>query len=714
MSIKRREFLKFAGVGGAGVLSSGWLLEKVFSNSQSQLADAVTLTKPAVEQWVTSICQQCSGGCGIKVRLIDGRPVKIDGNPLYPINQGALCPAGHSGLQVLYNPDRITSPLKRIGPRGEQKWEAISWDEALALVHERLVELRKKHLAHRLVFMDGDSRGLMSTVIERFLQAYGSPNHLGKNIHSAISLMQGGSGEIAYDLSNAHYVLSFGFDFLEAEGSPVWLARMYGQLRQSEHRKRSSIVQVDTRYSITATKADKWVPVNPGTEGTFALGVAYVIIQEELYDKEFITKHTFGFDDWTDAAGVTHIGFKRLVLRDYYPEAVSRITGVPIEDIFRVGRGFGQSRPAIALSGKGAVAYSNGFWNEAAIHALNALVGNIGKPGGIVPRLEPPFAPLPNVARDEVSIKSLSHPIISEEEFYSSEPSAEILFLYHTNPVFEFSNTKKVIEAIRQIPFIVSFSSFMDESSEFADVILPDHTYLEKWQDDTAVPGIGFPHAGIRKPVVDPVHNTRHTADVLIHLAHALGGAVGKSFEHPDFLSLIKHSFKGIYESGSGSVISEEFEELMMVYLEKRGWRIESAASFDEFWQQLVEKGGWVAAPHYPTSLQDVFNTSSEKFEFSLQSLKSKNHSGADELLLPHMSRRNLWGMKTSIRSISKSLTRTRCLEEWAQIRRCCSKWWGIEFIIAGTVGWKLIRRLRSITGLEIMILSGLNRRSAR
>jgi anaerobic selenocysteine-containing dehydrogenase len=219
---------------------------------------------------------------------------------------------------------------------------------------------------------------------------------------------------------------------------------------------------------------------------------------------------------------------------------------------------------------------------------------------------------------------------------YTNEFPAQVLFLYHINPVFEFSNTKKIIDVIQKIPFIVSFSSFMDETSEYADVILPDHTYLEKWQDDTEVPGIGFPHVGIRKPVVDPLHNTRHTGDVLIRLAHALGGTVSTSFGHSDFLSLMKHSFRKMYESGSGSVVSEEFEESMMIYLEKRGWKVERAASFDEFWGQLVEKGGWVAAPRYPTSLPDMFQTSSGKFEFYLHSLKEKSQNKDDQLLLPH------------------------------------------------------------------------------
>lgn len=638
MMIKRREFLKYVGVGSVGVLGSGWLLEKVLSDSDVQSLDAVSLTKPAVESWVTSICQQCPGGCGIKVRLVNGRPVKINGSPLYPINRGTLCPAGHSGLQVLYNPDRLTSPLRRVGARGEHKWEAISWDEALLLVQKKLDELREKHLSHELVFMDGDSRGLMFALIRRFMEAYGSPNHLRTNLNarSAVSLMQGGSGEIAYDLSNANYVLSFGFDFLEAEGSPIWLARMYGQLRQHEHRTRVRIVQVDTRYSITAAKADKWVPINPGTEGALALGIAYVIVQEELYDKEFIAKNTFGFNDWTDAKGVKHPGFRTLVMREYYPEAVSRITGVPIEDIIRVARGFGQERPSVALSGKGASSYSNGFWNEAAIHALNALVGNVGKPGGVIPQPEPPFTPQADVIHDEISKKGLSQRKISEAGLYSNEFPAQVLFLYHINPVFEFSNTKKIVEVIQKIPFIVSFASFMDETSEYADVILPDHTYLEKWQDDTEVPGIGFPHVGIRKPVVDPLHNTRHTGDVLIQLAHALGGTVSASFAHSNFLSLMKYSFRRMYESGSGSVVSEEFAESMMIYLEKRGWKVERAASFDEFWRQLVEKGGWVAAPRYPTSLQDMFQTSSGKFEFCLQSLKERFQDKNDQLLLPH------------------------------------------------------------------------------
>ena len=137
---------------------------------------------PGVEKWVPTICGQCMGGCGILVRVIDGWAVNIAGNPLHPVNRGTLCPKGIAGLQGLYDPDRIRSPLKRIGKRGEGRWQPISWDEALQAVTDSLKDLRRNGEPHRLAVLGGKYRGLMRSLWERFLEAFGSPNYIDQSV----------------------------------------------------------------------------------------------------------------------------------------------------------------------------------------------------------------------------------------------------------------------------------------------------------------------------------------------------------------------------------------------------------------------------------------------------------------------------------------------------------------------------------------------------
>ncbi|NIN99557.1 MAG: molybdopterin-dependent oxidoreductase, partial [Anaerolineae bacterium] len=246
-------------------------------------------------------------------------------------------------------------------------------------------------------------------LIARFCQAYGTPNHITHNSICAAAtemahwLTQGQRTFFGYDLESTNYLLSFGVSMLEAWRPTVRNVKAYGHMRRGELRSRLRMVQVDTRFSITAAKADEWVPIRPGTDGALALGIAYVIINEELYDKNFVARHTFGFEDWTDEEGVQHVGFKTLVLRDYVPSQVEAITGVPVETITRIAREFATTRPAVAIGDRGISMWSNGIFNQMAVHALNALVGSIDSPGGVMIQRETPFLPWPALARDPVA-----------------------------------------------------------------------------------------------------------------------------------------------------------------------------------------------------------------------------------------------------------------------------------------------------------------------
>ncbi len=643
MKVTRRGFLGWTGALAAAGVAGGQRLRS--------LADVGAATYKAempprgVEAWLPSVCAQCPGGCGILVRTVtsvdDGvkRAVKIEGNPYHPISRGTVCPKGVAGLQALYDPDRIQGPLKRSGPRGSGQWTSIGWDEALAMAAERLRDLRARGEAHTLVAIAGQVRGLMPDLIRRFLEAYGSPNYVTTAEGCEISrqvmyLTQGIAEPMGYDLERSAYVLTFGAGLLEAGWSPVRQGRAFAYLRQGTPGRRARIVHVDPRLSVSAAKADEWVPVRPGTDGALALGLAHVIVSEGLYDKAFVAERTFGFDDWSDAGGPPRLGFKSLVLEEYRPEAVSAITGVPIATITRVAREFAGARPALALGGGGASLHTNGLYTRLAIQALNALVGSVEAPGGTTAQWRPPLAPLPPVRRDAAAQQGLAMPRLDgagagrgapvtsafhalPEALRAGKPYPPgALLLYYANPAYSSPELARAPELFDKVPFIVSFSPFMDETARRADLVLPDHTFLERWQDDPVEAVWGPPVLGLRQPVMEPRHQTRHTGDAIIQLAQALGGAVAEAFPWKDFQGLLRAAFQGVAEARRGLIMTSPFEEARERRQAEAGFWIPTYKTFDEFWSQMAERGGWWDPASPPRDPAQAFRTKSGKYEF--------------------------------------------------------------------------------------------------
>lgn len=639
MEIKRRDFLRlFGGLTGAAVLS-GCALEEVFEMPSRLIQRAKN--GPGIESWKNTTCGLCAGGCGIRVRLVDGIPVYMRGNPAYPVNQGGMCPLGLNALHHLYHPDRLKGPIIQVGKPGSGTWEAISWDGAMKMVSDTLVKLRNEGKAHQVAFLGHDERGLMRRHIERFMQAYGSPNYFqfssSQNDAIPFLLVQGDPRIPSYDVLNAKLIVSFGSNFLEEGYSPIYYTKLYSHHQESQTR----YIQIESRMSLTASNADRWLPIRPGTYGALALGIAYVLIREELYDIEFVKSRTFGFDDWTDHNGEKHLGFKSFVLGNYYPERVADMTGIPSATILEVARELGNTHPALVIGGQSVNNNTNGTFAHMAVQSLNALLGNFERAGGVYSTDDPPFGVLPRVQYDstaqigirqgaasqsedttfpltDFSIESFTENIMADRPYPIS-----ILFIYKGNPLFQTLNQHNFAKALQKIPLVVSFDSIRNETSELAHLILPDHTFMETWDEVSSVPSVGFAHAGIQQPVIPPLYETRHTGDVLIDLAKRIGGPVAASFPFESYQDVLKLGMKGVYESGEGAIISEGVKKMWLQYLQQRGWHIGRYSSFDEFWTQLLEQGGWWNPIRKQKSWEKVFPTPSRKFEFYSQRLRS-------------------------------------------------------------------------------------------
>lgn len=618
---------------------------------QNTLDDTVNLLEEwsnFEEEFRVSICQQCPGGCGILGRVVDGDLVKIAGNPIHPVNQGGLCMKGLAGIQTLYDPDRIKTPLKRNGSRGKGKFTPISWDEAIQTVVERLNKLRNSEKSHTMAMLGGQYRGLKDALFQRFTRSFGTPNYLRfrclamENPAQSHFLTQGIEQPLCYDLENTRTILSFGCNYLESWRSPVYQQRLYGHLRSARVGERASFIQVDCRYSVTASKADQWIPINPGTDGALALGLANVIIQERLYHREFVQEKTFGFEDWQDADGITHLGFRKMVLEDYPPKKVSRLTGVPVETLFQTARNFAKNRPAIALGERGTSFHKNDIYTRMAIHSLNALMGNIGVKGGLFIQGKIPltaweeFEPDPKASsglgQDRIDLSPANNFFLADDAvqqlprsiLHDQPYSLDTLFLYYVNPLYSIPNREEWKAALRKVPFIVSFSPFMDETTSYADLILPDHTYLERWQDDQITHLAGMSVFSLGRPLVAPVYDTRQTEDVILQIAQGLGEGMEEVLSWENYQDVLFQTAEGLFEAQRGHLADLPQQEELKDIITRQGYWSQPYESYDDFWDALIKKGVWWDAHDSFTSMKQLLKTPSQKFEFYSQRLKTE------------------------------------------------------------------------------------------
>lgn len=600
MKISRREFVGLGLVAGAATASSG--CRPVFITQA--LGRAGTDKRPTGPiRWVNSACLQCRAGCGIRVKTIAGNAVKIEGNPLHPINRGRLCPKGQAGLQVLYDPDRIQGPLRRIGQRGDGHWESISWEEAIAEVAERLAKIRRDEGPHTVAILGERYRGRMRELFSRFARSYGTPNEIDSGSSGSASsalahyLTQGVRDGLAYDWQSANYVISFGASLIESFQPTVFVQRMVAEMRRGRPGRRGTIITVDPRLSVTASKSDEWVPIRPGTDGALALGMAAVIVRNGLHDKRFVEEHTAGFEAW-----------KKSVLDEVSLGWVSAETGVAIETVERLGRDFAEKRPSFALGGGGAGKHTNGLYNLTAIHCLNALVGAIDAPGGVIVQEHPPLTAWPAVQPNEIARRGLSMPRLDgagtsrfplaesvspafvEAILAESPYKVNAVLVYYTNPLFSLPSPQKSREAFLKVPFLVSFSSFMDDTTAVADLVLPDHTYLERLQLDVPAAGAGIPVLTARQPVVEPLYNTRSTGDVLIRIARAMADPVKAAFPWEHYEEAVRSALGDMAKAAS--------------------------LSPEVFWKKLLDDGVWSGEPYKYGNAARTYRTPSGKFEF--------------------------------------------------------------------------------------------------
>jgi len=544
---------------------------------------------------------------------VDGNLVRIMGSRIHPMSRGGVCPRGIAGVQMLYHPDRVATPLARRGERGAADWRPMSPDEAVDEIASRLSALRLEGRPEAVAALTGYCAGSMEDTWRRFFDSFGSPNHVpagqGDGVDAVMEVMHGVRRLPSYDLEGADTVVSFGAPLFESWWSPLQAFVAFAPSSRSAGARRRRYIQVDHRYSHTAAHADEWVGVRPSTHWVLALGMAYVILRDRLHDEQFLAEHVSGFEDFQDTRGRIREGFRSVVMRRYRTEEVSTLTGVSVERITELARTFATSTRPVAVCGQDVTLAPAGLLAGMAVHSLNALVGSVGRSGGVLLGADPPLAPLAALVSDEVGRAGRARPPIGgpgpafgqsdrAERFAravasGAEPPPEVLLVYGTDPLGSSRIPDAWREALARIPFVASFSPFIDETASRADMVVPDLLPWERWQD--APTPSSYPHAvwGVARPLVTPSDGAMHCGDVLLAVARKLGGAVAQGLPYDSFENLLKSRAHGLFEVRRGGTFASDFEMENRLQNELRGWWLPGQPDFESFWSELVERGGW-------------------------------------------------------------------------------------------------------------------------
>jgi anaerobic selenocysteine-containing dehydrogenase len=576
MKLTRRHFLAWAGLGALGAVAcEGFGIREGELNIQSPVNLPEDLVR-GKDNWYASLCRNCPSCEGILVRVMEGRAKKVQGNPLYPTNQGGTHARCEAGVQALYHPDRIPGAMRRGGNRGSGQFDPIGWDpQGMEILTRQLTDR-----GSRAVMLTKPTRGHLGLLTARFAEAIGAEHMnfepVDNNVYrTAVKNVYQQDVLPDLDIDNANIIISFGADFLSTWISPTRWNRGYGEFRQGHDRDhRGSLYQVDSRFSMTAANADKWIPIRPGWEGYLALSIAHVIVDKNLQAPGVNVDALLGGD-----AG-------RALLNSFRPEVVAPLVGItrevaggdPVEFITKLAEDFAGHGPSIAIAGGSAGAHSNGLFNVQAATVLNWLVGSVGAKGGVKLNPAGPWEGVPASAHSASldDFERLARQIRNGE--------TRMLLLHNVDPVHGLPASVGLREAIAsaQDLFVVSFSPFIDDTTALADLLLPDRVYLEDWGDDIPDPGPGYQVAGFQQPVVNPLWDLdpRSFPDVLLEAAGGLG-LDEDQLPWRSYQSMLKESADRLFEENRGSIQSATATEFWTALLRRGGWWDESATGPD-------------------------------------------------------------------------------------------------------------------------------------
>ena len=532
--ITRRGFVKSTAVGVAGLSLSG--VPGSFFNQVSAEAGG-----EPVERVVRSICGGCHNNCGILAHVKDGILNYIEGDPEHPFNRGTICPKGQAMLDTVYSPYRIKKPMKRVGERGQGKWQEISWDEAFDIMADKLSDIKTQYGAHTVLHSYGAPvMNIVRNAFFEFCGRYGTPNVAAVNnvcyVPRVVALMATYGFRDEEDYTRTNLIINWGanpfasmrpgsYMCYDRKGylSPILDAKLRG----------AKLIVIDPVYTETASKADRWISLRPGTDGALALAMINVIIEESLYDFDFVQKWTNGFDELT------------AMVKETTPKWAAEITGIPAEEIRSLARMYASTKPAIIHEGNNFAMHTNCVQTTRAIGILKAITGNLEVPGGSVcfPNTAGSINPVekgsPNGGASSVkpSVPHLGmerYPLLpngfpaSVDAIETGKPyKPRGMIVFHTNPLMIYSDYNRLKKNLSQLDFIVVVDIFCTRTAdELADLILPAASFFE-FYDYRTYPSEKGTVVALRQPVIEPMYDSHDAYWIEYNLAKRMGLADG-------------------------------------------------------------------------------------------------------------------------------------------------------------------------------------------
>lgn len=570
-----------------------------------------------------SACRMCHGGCGVLVHVEDGVITKIEGDPESPLNQGKLCLKGPASLQQVYHPDRLKYPLKRVGERGEGKWERISWDEAYDIIVEKLQQIIDEDGPESIALGAGTGRHHCNFV-PRFANALGTPNWCEPGTAQCFFPRVNVSFKTFGDLPICDYYGDVKPDCILVWGHNPLKSGPDGELQfhsRALTRTDTKFIVVDPRETFLAKEADVWLQVRPGTDDALALSMIHVIVTEKLYDKAFVEKWTYGFEKLAD-----HV-------QEFTPEWAQEITWVPADKIRAAARLFAEISPATVEWGCAIEHTPNSIQTARAIAILPALTGNIDIPGGWVfgshgfgqfPFLRehlPEEARTERLGADQFRVLGEGNVVPSAHipavfnAMRTGEPYPVRAFLiFGNNPLATYASSKLILESLKKVEFLTVMDLFMTPSAEYADLVLPAAGWLEL---DCAT---GFPFfaemVALPQQKIVQIGECKQDEVVFMELARRMNLPVGQED--------IADVFDGQLAENFG-ITFEELKEQGYAYMpityhkhEKNGKGFDTETGKIELYSLALEQLGYAPLPYYSEPPESPLSTPDVAEEYPL------------------------------------------------------------------------------------------------
>jgi len=583
---------------------------------------------------VFSMCGMCAVRCPIRVEVEDGAVTWIEGNPYVPGIEGALCAKGSAGLAFEYDTERPQHPLIRTGARGAGKWKEATWDEALDYIADKLKDVKNKYGAKAIAL--ADRSGPFTDLTKSFLKALGSPNYFdhddscAKNVNMACQSLFGyGRSELVYDFSNTKYIVLFGRNIFESLQVKEVNAVLDGM------DKGAKMVYIDIRATVTASKADKYLTIRPGTDYAMLLALVNVVLKERLYDASYVDRYVSGLAEL------------EAFVAAYTPEWAERETGIAAHEIYTIAHEAAAAKPNIIFHGGWMLSrYIDSFYASRMLYILNALLGSVESIGGLIIAKGPKdagskglrslSADIPGVSDTIVDAdmqkKSLGtgHMVNLYKAIRTGEPYPVKAFIaYRFDPVAAFPDPDEQRQVLNNLDLLVAVDVNYSDTAWHADVILPEATYLERSNIISTQKG-PKPQFVMRRQAMAPRYNSKPGWEIFTLLAERMG--MGRYFPYKSIDEIWNYQLDGtgvtIEDFNAKGLVSLAKEPIMMP---RDAIKFTTASGKIELLSSKLEKAGFPSFAPYVTPKKP------EKGSFRLTFGRTAVHAHAQSQNNPYL-----------------------------------------------------------------------------